>query len=38
MIYIFGYLKGFISNIYGGEVDNLLILFYILGIDMFKYI
>ncbi|HHU5075329.1 TPA: LTA synthase family protein [Streptococcus agalactiae] len=37
MIHIPGYSKGFISNTYGGEVDNLPTLLHILGIDTSKY-
>lgn len=33
MIYMFGYIKGIVNYEYGGEIDVLLILLYLLGID-----
>lgn len=38
MIHIPGYTKGFISQTYGGEVDNLPTLLHILGIDTSNYV
>ncbi len=38
MINIPGYTGGFISNTYGGEVDNLPTLLHLLGIDTSKYV